>query len=162
MSIENKPFSFTYIIRNFHRIISKGKDGAAWSPCGREVIITDSAKFQRFLEKLSRKKKGSKLDYLKRNGFIRGKTMNQKSVFSHPWFVRGQKDLLKNFTLKNSFCWSQGIQMGSHGEPDDPLDSLKLGLFDLGRTLFNLRNSCLDLNSHIQLLFNMAKSKSCE
>ncbi|CAD25242.1 hypothetical protein [Encephalitozoon cuniculi GB-M1] len=161
---KDNQFSFTYMMHGLHRMVSKGNRGIMWSACGKKVIIADRNKLRLALKRMLRSgdARFSVIGYMKKSGFIDEGTEGREITFTHPCFVRGRTDLLRNFTLKNAFCWAHDICVGDRGKPDCPLSLLKLRLFDLDRTMLNLRNSCLDLSLDIQNLLHMARSRAQE
>ena len=69
--------------------------------------------------------------------------------------MRDRRDLLTNFTYRDEFRCTLGIDVP--GEKPCKSDKLKLELFDLGTRLFDLHNECLDLNDSIADAFQCIK-----
>lgn len=153
------------MVYELYRLASKKKDnGITWSPCGEKVVIKETRKFLKSIAMRMRRPFQTLnffLDKLRRLGFT-DYTLNRSVFLAHPFFLRGNKDLLTYFTLKNEFCWVQGIctpQKKSY-KPKNKLDELKLELFDMGTELFDLRNDCLDLNYRIKDMFEDINKKT--
>lgn len=165
MPTSDRPFSSTYIIEHLYRNASKRNAGIWWAQCGRKLVVGRDG-FRKLATRIAGKSKHFRdliHEYIRRNGFVQETSKDgSNTVWSHPCFVRGRRDLLRHFTLRNSFCWVQGIGFTEQGEVDSPLGALELNLLDLGRKVSDLHRDCLELGEGLRDVFHMVKARMAD
>lgn len=159
----DRPFTFSYMMYCLHEMASKSKKKyVEWTECGSKIVIKNRAGFVRAMGmKRNKLRIADFLNKLGRNGFI-----DEGSVFvpvlRHPWFVKGRRDLLKNFTYRNEFCLTLGIDAPEEKpyKSRDKSDKLLLELFDLSMRLFDLHSACLDLSASVKDVFRSINTEA--